>query len=67
MNTAESAFNLKAVDLVLKNGFTIPKVAEGCWYYARFGWNSKSNKPVHGTTVHNNGASDWAMALGELE
>jgi hypothetical protein len=67
MNTAENAFNPKAKALVLTNGFTIPKVAKGCWYYARFGWTSKSDKPVHGTTVHNNGASDWAMALGELE
>lgn len=67
MNTAEHSFNPEAQALVLTNGFTIPEVAKGCWYYARFGWTSQSDKPVQGVTIHNNGASDWAKALRELE
>ena len=62
MNTVDGAFNDKAKALTKTHGFALPQ-AKDYWYYARYGFTSQSNKPLSSSVIHNNGCSDWAMAL----
>ena len=62
INTVDTAFNDKAKALTKEQGFALPQ-AKDYWFFARFGFNSGSNKPMSNSIIHNNGCSDWAVAL----
>jgi hypothetical protein len=63
LNTVETAFTKEAKKLVKETGFVVPEKAQNCWYFAPYGWNSKSDHEISATIIHNNGASNWAQAL----
>jgi hypothetical protein len=67
LNTVESSFNDQAKARVKEFGFALPDFAKDCWYFARFGYTSKSGKEIIPSAIHNNGASDWALALLETK
>lgn len=66
LNTIETAFTPGAKAFVLKHGFILPKALQGYWYFAPYGYNSKSKHDIQSNIVHNNGASNWAFAFNEL-
>ena len=65
INTIEAAFSDKAKEFVEKDGFFLPEKFKGYWYFAKNGWNSKADKGIIPTVIHNNGATDWVNVMSK--
>ncbi len=63
INTIEEAFSSAAKEFVEEKGFSLPEKFQGYWYFAKNGWNSKSDKGIIPTVIHNNGATDWVNTM----
>lgn len=67
INTIEYAFSSDAKEFTKKHGFCLPEGVKDYWYFSRFGYTSKADKPINSNIVHNNGASDWARSYNALK
>jgi hypothetical protein len=67
MNTADGAFNDKAKAFTKEHGFVLPEAYQKYWYFARYGFNSEKQPNASASVIHNNGCSDWAMAISEVK
>lgn len=59
----ESAFTQDAKNNAVQLGFLVPEAFKDYWWYCGPAYNSKVKKNQTGSTIHNNGVSNWSMFM----